>query len=35
MDKFNDEGTADLLVGVMRSHEEMAWMLRSMTDGNA
>jgi len=27
---FNDEGTADLLVGVMRSHEEMAWMLRAM-----
>lgn len=33
--QFNDEGTADLLVGIMRSHEEMAWMLRAMTkDGS-
>ncbi len=34
-EKLNDEGTADLLVGTMRSHEEMAWMLRSMTNGSA
>lgn len=32
-DTYNDEGTADLLVGIMRAHEEMAWMLRSMTNG--
>ena len=32
-EEFNDEGTADLLTGVMRSHEEIAWMLRSMTNG--
>lgn len=31
-EELNDEGTADLLVGVMRSHEEMAWMLRSLLD---
>jgi starvation-inducible DNA-binding protein len=30
-EEYNDEGTADLLVGIMRSHDEMAWMLRSMT----
>lgn len=29
-EKYEDEGTADLLVGIMRSHEEMAWMLRSL-----
>lgn len=34
-EKFKDEGTADLLIGTMRSHEEMAWMLRSMTNGSA
>jgi starvation-inducible DNA-binding protein len=34
MEKFNDEGTADLLIGTMRSHEKMAWMLRSMTNGS-
>ena len=28
-DEYNDEGTADLLVGVMRMHEQMAWMIRS------
>ena len=31
-DEFGDEGTADLLIGVIRSHEEMAWMLRSMLE---
>ena len=35
VEKLNDEGTADLLIGTMRSHEEMAWMLRSMTAGSA
>ncbi len=35
MEKYEDEGTADLLVGTMRSHEEMAWMLRSMAQGKA
>lgn len=35
MEEYDDEGTADLLVGVMRSHEEIAWMLRSMTHGTA
>lgn len=29
-DKYNDEDTADLLVGIMRSHDEMAWILRSL-----
>ena len=29
-EEYGDEGTADLLVGTMRSHEEMAWMLRSL-----
>jgi starvation-inducible DNA-binding protein len=33
-EEFNDEGTADLLIGTMRSHEKMAWMLRSMTNGS-
>lgn len=28
-DEFEDEGTSDLLVSVMRMHEKMAWMLRS------
>lgn len=27
---LGDEGTADLLTGIMRQHESMAWMLRSM-----
>ena len=31
-EEFGDEGTADLLTGTMRSHESMAWMLRSMLD---
>lgn len=29
-EKFGDEGTADLLIGTMRQHESMAWMLRSL-----
>lgn len=28
-EEFEDEGTFDLLVGVMRVHEKMAWVLRS------
>ncbi|MBA4385525.1 MAG: DNA starvation/stationary phase protection protein [Anaerolinea sp.] len=28
-DDYEDEGTVDLLVSVMRIHEKMAWMLRS------
>lgn len=31
-EEYNDEGTADLLTGIMRSHEEMAWMLRSLVN---
>lgn len=34
-EEFKDEGTADLLVGTMRSHEKMAWMLRCMTSSSA
>jgi starvation-inducible DNA-binding protein len=30
-EKYNDEGTADLLIGILRSHESMAWMLRSFS----
>ncbi len=28
-EEFEDEGTFELLVNIMRSHEKMAWMLRS------
>ena len=28
-DKYQDVGTADLLTGVLRQHEKMAWMIRS------
>lgn len=31
-ERYNDEGTTDLLVGTMRQHEEMAWMLRAMIE---
>jgi starvation-inducible DNA-binding protein len=34
-EKFHDEGTADFLTGLMESHEEMAWMLRSFVQGEA
>lgn len=34
-EKFHDEGTADFLTGLMESHEEMAWMLRSFIQGEA
>lgn len=33
MEEYNDEGTADLLIGTMRAHEKMAWMLRAMVNG--
>ena len=29
---YEDEGTAELLVGIMRLHEKMAWMLRSYVE---
>ena len=28
-DEYEDEGTSDLMVSVMRMHEKMAWLLRS------
>ena len=28
-DEYKDAGTADFITGVMKSHEKMAWMLRS------
>jgi len=31
-DEFEDEGTFELLVSVMRLHEKMAWMLRSYVE---
>ncbi len=34
-EEYKDEGSADLLTGIMRSHEEMAWMLRSMIEDNS
>lgn len=34
-EKFNDEGTADFLTGLMEQHEEMAWMLRSFIEGES
>ena len=34
-EKFNDQGTADFLTGLMEQHEEMAWMLRSFVEGEA
>ncbi len=32
-EEFHDEGTADFLTGLMETHEEMAWMLRSFIEG--
>jgi starvation-inducible DNA-binding protein len=32
--KLNDQGTADLLIQRLRSHEKTAWMLRSHFNGN-
>ena len=34
-DSFHDEGTADFLTALMEQHEEMAWMLRSFTEGQS
>lgn len=34
-DKLHDEGTADLLIGTMRMHEKIAWMLRAHLQGEA
>jgi starvation-inducible DNA-binding protein len=34
-EEFHDQGTADFLTGLMEAHEEMAWMLRSFTEGEA
>ncbi|MGF1568247.1 MAG: Dps family protein [Nodosilinea sp.] len=34
-EEFHDEGTADFLTGLMEAHEEMAWMLRSFTEGES
>jgi starvation-inducible DNA-binding protein len=34
-EQFHDEGTADFLTGLMEAHEEMAWMLRSFTEGES
>ncbi|MEJ7766760.1 MAG: DNA starvation/stationary phase protection protein [Chitinophagaceae bacterium] len=28
-DEYNDAGTADLLTGIMKQHEKMAWFIRS------
>jgi starvation-inducible DNA-binding protein len=30
---YHDTGTNDFLVGLMESHEKMAWMLRSFLEG--
>lgn len=32
---YGDRGTADLMVRMMQSHEAMAWVLRSFTEGHA
>ena len=34
-EKYNDQGTADFLTGLMEQHEEMAWMLRSFIEGES
>lgn len=34
-DKFEDNGTADFLTGLMVQHEEIAWTLRSFIEGEA
>jgi starvation-inducible DNA-binding protein len=33
-EEYEDEGTFELLVGVMRLHEKMAWMLRSYIEND-
>ncbi|MBW4647216.1 MAG: DNA starvation/stationary phase protection protein [Kastovskya adunca ATA6-11-RM4] len=34
-EKYNDQGTADFLTGLMEQHEEMAWMMRSFIEGTS
>jgi starvation-inducible DNA-binding protein len=34
MEEYDDQGTGDLLIGVLRAHEKMAWMLRSLIEEN-
>jgi starvation-inducible DNA-binding protein len=34
-DEFKDDGTADFLTGLMKQHEQIAWMLRSFIEGEA
>ena len=34
MEEYDDQGTGDLLIGVLRAHEKMAWMLRSFVAEN-
>ncbi len=34
-EEFEDEGTFDLLIGVMRQHEKIAWILRSYIETEA
>lgn len=34
LDDHGDEGTGDLLIATMRTHEEMAWMLRATLSEN-
>ena len=33
--KFEDDGTADFLTGLMEQHEQISWMLRSFIEGEA
>lgn len=32
---YHDQGTADLLIGILRAHEKMAWMLRATISPNS
>lgn len=34
-EKYGDVGTSDFLTGILQQHEKMAWMLRSMLEGQA
>ena len=34
-EEYEDEGTFELLVSVMRLHEKMAWMLRSYIESES
>ena len=34
-EEFHDEGTADFFTDMIKTHEEMAWMLRSFIEGRA